>query len=250
MSGHSKWANIKHKKARADAQKGKVFTKLAREIIVAARQGGGDVDSNFRLKIAVQKAKENNMPNDNIQRAIQRGTGNLEGQDYEEVIYEGYGPGGTALLVEVLTDNRNRTAADIRHIFSKGGGSLGESGCVAWMFQRKGYIAVKKENAGDEEELMLQLLDAGAEDIKEDDQFFEVITAPEDFEHAKQALEEAGITQESAEITMLPQTTVPIQDVGEARKVIKLVEALEDNDDVQNVYSNFEIPDSLLAEIE
>jgi len=250
MSGHSKWANIKHKKARADAQKGKVFTKLAREIIVAARQGGGDVDSNFRLKIAVQKAKENNMPNDNIQRAIQRGTGNLEGQDYEEVIYEGYGPGGTALLVEVLTDNRNRTAADIRHIFSKGGGSLGESGCVAWMFQRKGYIVVKKENAGDEEELMLQLLDAGAEDIKEDDQFFEVITAPEDFEHAKQALEEAGITQESAEITMLPQTTVPIQDVGEARKVIKLVEALEDNEDVQNVYSNFEIPDSLLAEIE
>jgi YebC/PmpR family DNA-binding regulatory protein len=247
VAGHSKWANIKRRKARVDAQKGKIFTKLAREIIVAAREGGDDIETNFSLRLAVQKARENNMPNDNIQRAIQRGSVGLEGESYDQVNYEGYAPGGVAVLLEALTDNRNRTVAEVRHLFSRYGGSLGESGCVAWMFERKGLFIVKKEGLKiSEDDLMLIALEAGAEDIKEEDDTYSIITSPELFEEVKDYLQKEKIAFESAEVTMLPQNTVEIDNPDEVRRILDLMEALEDNDDIQNVYANFEIPDALM----
>ena len=247
MSGHSKWSSIKHKKAATDAKRGKIFTKLIKEITVAARMGGGDVEANSRLRTAIQAAKSENMPKDNIERAIKKGTGELEGVNYEESIYEGYGPGGAAVLIESLTDNKNRTVADIRHIFSKAGGNMGESGCVAWMFDKKGYIAVENK-AVDEEALMEAALDAGAEDIREDDSNFEVITAPEDFEAVKSAIDSASIPFIVAEVTMLPQSTTFVKG-KEAVQMVKLMEALEDCDDVQKVYTNADIPDEVVNSI-
>lgn len=247
VAGHSKWANVKHRKARMDAQKGKVFTKLAREIIVAAREGGADIETNFRLRLAVQNARDNNMPNDSIQRAIQRGTGELEGESYDEVNYEGYASGGVAVLLEAFTDNRNRTVAEIRHLFSRYGGNLGESGCVSWMFQRKGLFIVKQENLSiSEDDLILIALEAGAEDVLEEDDTYSIITTTELYEEVKEHLQEQGIVLESSEVTMLPQNTVEIEDPDEARRILGLMEALEDNDDVQNVYANFEIPEELM----
>ena len=244
MSGHSKWSSIKHKKAATDAKRGKIFTKLIKEITVAARVGGRDVDANPRLRTAIQAAKSENMPKDNIERAIKKGTGELEGVSYEESIYEGYGPGGAAVMIESLTDNKNRTVADIRHIFSKAGGNMGESGCVAWMFDKKGYIAIENR-AVDEEALMEAALDAGAEDIREDDSNFEVITAPEDFEAVKTAIDSAAIPYIVAEVTMLPQSTTFLKG-KEAEQMVKLMEALEDCDDVQKVYTNADIPEEIV----
>lgn len=247
MAGHSKWANIKRRKARADAEKGKIFTKVAREIIVAARESGPDMETNFRLRLAVQKARDNNMSNDSIQRAISRGAGELEGESYDQVNYEGYASGGVAVLLDVLTDNRNRTVAEIRHLFSRHGGNLGESGCVSWMFQRKGLFIVKKENLSvDEDDLMLMALEAGAEDVTEEDDTYSIITTTELFEEVKEYLQKQGLALESSEVTMLPQNTVDIDNPDEARRILSLMEALEDNDDVQNVYANFEIPETLM----
>lgn len=243
MSGHSKWANIKHKKGKMDAIRGKLTTKIGREITVAVRLGGADPTGNMRLKLALQKAKENNIPKDNIQRAIQKGAGALEGANYEEITYEGYGPGGVAVTIEVMTDNRNRTAADVRHLFTKYGGNLGESGCVAWMFKQKGLFVVEKEGV-DEETLMLTVLDAGAEDFKAEEQY-EITTAPEDFESVQQALEQNNIATIVAQITMIPETTVEL-DGDEAVKMVKLIDALEDHDDIQEVYTNVELPDEMM----
>ena len=245
MSGHSKWSTIKHKKGAADAKRGKVFTKLIKEITVAARMGGGDINANPRLRTAVNAAKAENMPKDNMERAIKKGTGELEGVSYEENTYEGYGPGGAAVLVESLTDNKNRAVADIRHIFAKRGGNLGENGCVAWMFDKKGYINIEK-SATDEETLMEVALDAGAEDVREDGDNFEVITAPEDFDAVKEAIENASIPYIDAEITMLPQTTTPLQG-KEAERMILMMEALDDCEDVQRVYTNADIPDDMVG---
>jgi len=249
VAGHSKWANTKHRKARADAQKGKIFTKLAREIAVAAREGGDDIESNFRLRLAVQKARDNNMPTDNIQRAIQRGAGGQEGSSYEQASYEGYAVGGVAILLEAMTDNRNRTVAEIRHIFSRYGGSLGESGCVAWMFSRKGLITVNgSELPMDEDDLMMAVLEAGAEDLKpEDDGTYSITTELEVFEDVKQHLQERGVPIASAEVTMIPSTTVEVTDPDEASRILNLMEALDDHEDVQNVYANFDIPEELLV---
>ena len=247
MSGHSKWSSIKHKKAATDAKRGKIFTKLIKEITVSARMGGGDMEANPRLRAAILAAKSENMPKDNIERAIKKGTGELEGVSYEESIYEGYGPGGAAVLIESLTDNKNRTVADIRHIFSKRGGNMGENGCVAWMFDKKGYIAIENK-AVDEEGLMEAALDAGAEDIREDDSNFEIITAPEDFEAVKAAIDNASIPYLVAEVTMLPQTTTFLK-ANEAEQMVKLMEALEDCDDVQKVYTNADIPDEIVNSI-
>ncbi len=244
MSGHSKWSSIKHKKAATDAKRGKIFTKLIKEITVAARMGGGDEDANPRLRTAIQAAKSVNMPKGNIERAIKKGTGELEGVNYEESIYEGYGPGGAAVLIESLTDNKNRAVADIRHIFSKNGGSLGENGCVAWMFDKKGYIAVERNDA-DEEALMEVALDAGAEDVREDDSNFEVIAAPEDFEALKEAIKGATIPHIAAEVTMLPQSTTNLTG-KEAEQMVRLMEMLEDCDDVQKVYTNADIPEEIV----
>ncbi len=245
MSGHSKWSTIKHKKGATDAKRGKIFTKLIKEITVAARMGGGgDPASNPRLRTAIQAAKNENMPKDNIERAIKKGTGELEGVNYEESVYEGYGPGGAAVLVESLTDNKNRAVADIRHIFSKSGGNLGENGCVAWMFDKKGYINVKKE-AVDEEALMETAIDAGAEDVREEENNFEIITDPQDFESVKAAIDTASIPYIEAEITMLPQSNACLEG-KEAEQMIRLMEALEDCDDVQKVYTNADIPDELV----
>lgn len=248
MAGHSKWANRKHRKFRADAQKGKIFTKLARELTVAAREGGGDSEANVRLRLAIEKAKENNMPNQNIERAIQKGTGGLEGASYESVTLEGYGPGGVAVLLEALTDNRNRTVSDVRSYFTKHGGNLGEAGCVSWIFERKGYFSVHVENTGlDEDELMSEAIEAGAEDFRQEDQYYEIITAAEDFASIKQVFDEKGFTFDRAEITMLPNNTVPVSDREEASSLLNLLEVLEDHDDIQNVYSNFDIPDEILS---
>jgi YebC/PmpR family DNA-binding regulatory protein len=244
MSGHSKWSSIKHKKAAADSKRGKVFTKLIKEITVSARTGGGDPAANPRLRAAIQAAKSENMPKDNIDRAVKKGTGDLEGVSYDESIYEGYGPGGAAVLVESLTDNKNRTVSDIRHIFAKNGGSLGENGCVAWMFKKKGYLAVDRK-AVDEEVLMEAVLEAGAEDIREDDGNFEVITPPEGFESVKAAIDKASIRCIVAEITMLPQSTTNLTG-KEAEQMVRLMEMLEDNDDVQKVYTNADIPDEIV----
>ncbi len=245
MSGHSKWSSIKHKKGALDAKRGKIFTKLIKEITVAARMGGsGDPDANPRLRTAIAAAKAENMPKDNIERAIKKGTGELEGVSYEESTYEGYGPGGAAVLVESLTDNKNRAVADIRHIFSKCGGNLGENGCVAWMFDKKGYIVVQR-SAVDEDTLMEAALDAGAEDVREDESNYEVITAPEDFETVKTAVDDKAIPYLDAEVTMLPQTSTNLQG-KEAEQMIRLMDMLEDCDDVQKVYTNADIPEELV----
>jgi YebC/PmpR family DNA-binding regulatory protein len=247
MSGHSKWSSIKHKKAATDAKRGKIFTKLIKEITVAARMGGGDPDANSRLRAAILAAKSENMPKDNIDRAIKKGTGELEGVNYEESIYEGYGPGGAAVLVESLTDNKNRTVADIRNIFSKNNGSLGENGYVAWMFEKKGYSAVESKEV-EEEVLMEAALEGGADDIREDDSNFEVITAPEDFNTVKEAVDNASIPYIVAEITMLPQSTANLAG-KEAEQMVRLMDMLEDNDDVQKVYTNADIPEEILNNI-
>ncbi len=244
MSGHSKWATTKHKKAATDAKRGKIFTKIGKEITVAARLGGGDVNGNARLRTAVAKAKSISLPAENIKRAIQKGTGELPGVAYEEIIYEGYGPGGVAVIVESMTDNRNRTVSEIRNIFSKAGGNMGEAGCVSWMFHKKGYLVVNRAKV-DEDKLMTLALDAGAEDMQPEDDNFVVTTTPNDFEKVKKALEDAGVTPEVAEITMIPQTYVKL-DGKEAQQMLRLVETLEDNDDVQNVYANFDIPEEIL----
>jgi len=248
VAGHSKWANTKHRKARVDAQKGKIFTKIARELTVAAREGGEDLAANFRLRLAVQKARENNMPSDNIQRAIQKGVGGQEGSSFEQTNYEGYAVGGVAVLLEIMTDNRNRTAAEIRHIFSRHGGSLGELGCVSWIFNRKGAISVSsKGQAMDEDDLMLLALEAGAEDVTADgEDSYTIITGVEHFESVKQVLLDQGFEVAAAEVTMLPSTAVAVSDQDDASKIIRLMEALDDHDDVQNVYANFDIPEELL----
>lgn len=246
MSGHSKWANIKHRKAKQDVQKAKIFTKIGRELIVAAKSGGGDPEANPRLKVVIQKAREANMPNDNIQRVIQKATGELAGVNYEELVYEGYGPGGVAVLLNIMTDNRNRTAGDVRHLFSKYGGNLGEAGCVSWMFEKKGLLTVdKSELTKDPDEIMILALDAGAEDMKDEDDMIEITTAPEDFEQVKATLTEAGLKLSMAEITMIPQTTVAIAG-DDAVKMLKLMDLLEEHDDVQDVYANFDIDDDML----
>jgi YebC/PmpR family DNA-binding regulatory protein len=247
MSGHSKWAGIKHKKAKVDAQRGRTFTKIIREITVAARVGGGDPDGNPRLRLAVEKAKAVNMPQDNIQRAIQKGTGELPGTSYEEYIYEGYGPGGVAVLLEIVTDNKNRTAPEIRKAFAKYGGNLGESGCVAWMFDKKGLIQVDTSEA-DEDRLLGVVLEAGAEDVRRSDDTFEVITAPKDLERVKESLTKEKIGIAEGEVTMLPQSTVKLEG-KQAQQMLQLMETLEEHDDVQNVYANFDIPDEIMAAV-
>lgn len=249
MAGHSKWAQIKHKKASADAKRGKVFTKIVKEISVSARIGGGDPAGNPRLRTAIEKAKEVNMPGENIKRAIMKGTGELPGVSYEEFLYEGYGPGGVAILLEVLTDNKNRTIPEIRHIMTKHGGSLGESGCVSWMFQKRGYILVEKAKT-DEDALMAVALEAGAEDMKNDpkEDNYEIITAPENLGKVKFALESAAIPVALSEVTMLPTTYATI-DEKNAEQMIRLIENLEDHEDVQNVYTNFDVPDEVIAKV-
>lgn len=239
MSGHSKWHTIKHKKGALDAKRGKLFTKLIKEITVAARTGGGDADANARLRKAVADAKAGNMPNDTIDRAIKRGTGELEGVNYEEITYEGYGPGGVAVMIESMTDNRNRTVAEIRHIFSKNGGNLGEAGSVGWLFDKKGYIVVDKE-AKTEDELFEIVTDAGAEDLRDDEENFEVITAPENFDTVLTAVKGAGVEPQVAELEMMPQNYIKLEG-AEAKQMLKLMEALEDHDDVQKVSANFDI---------
>jgi len=249
VSGHSKWANIKHKKAKADAQKGKIFTKLGRELIVAARTGGGDPNNNFRLKIAIDNAKAANMPNDNIQRAIQKGAGGGEGTNYEELLYEGYGPGGVAVMVNVVTDNRNRTAGEMRHIFSKNGGNLGETGCVNWMFNEKGQLTLPKEDLKlEEDELMLVALEAGAEDMEQEEESFVLYTDPAEMEAVRQGILDQGIEISEAIVNLIPQNTVEIADVEQAKKLIRLMDLLEEHDDTQGVYANFEFADSLSEE--
>ena len=246
MSGHSKWAQIKHKKAATDVKKGKVFSKLAKEISVAARLGGGDPGGNPRLKTVIEKAKEVNMPSENIKRAIQKGTGELPGASYEEITYEGYGPGGAAIFIETLTDNKNRTVSEIRHLMSKHNGTLGESGCVAWIFDKRGYVLVDKKSV-DEDTLMSVALDAGALDMKNEprEENYEVITAPEGLGAVKKALQTASIETSLAEITMLPKNYVML-DARQGEQMTRLIEALEDHDDVQNVYSNFDVPEEVL----
>ncbi len=247
MSGHSKWAGIKHKKAAQDAKRGRIFTKLIREITVAAREGGGNPDTNPRLRTAIDRARDANMPTDNIEKAIKRGTGELPGVNYESCIFEGYGPGGVAIMVEALTDNKNRTSAEVRNIFSKRGGNMAGSGSVAWIFTKKGYILVDK-NAVSEDELFNISVDAGAEDIKSSDKNYEIFCEPQDFENVKKALQENNIKWEMADLTMVPNSTVQV--TGQtAKQLLSLIEALEDHDDVQKVYANFDIPDEIMEEI-
>jgi YebC/PmpR family DNA-binding regulatory protein len=250
MSGHSKWATIKHKKGAADKARGKLFAKLIRQVEVAAREGGGDPDSNPTLRTMFQKAREASVPLDTIERAIKRGTGELEGVRYEQVSYEGYAPSGVAVIVEVLTDNRNRTGADVRSIFSKNGGSMAEPGAVAWQFHRKGVILVPVRGADgaavSEDDVMLAALDAGAEDITDDGDQWQVTTAPGDLPTVRTAIESAGMAIESAEVTMLPSTTIALDHESDAKKVLHLIDLLEEHDDVQNVYANFDIPESIL----
>jgi YebC/PmpR family DNA-binding regulatory protein len=247
MSGHSKWSSIKHKKAARDAKRGKLFTKLIKEITIAARLGGGDLNANPRLRTAVTAAKAQSMPNDNIDRAIKKGTGELGGGQLEDIVYEGYGPGGVAIMLEALTDNRNRSVAEIRFIFSRHGGNLGESGCVAWMFKKRGVITVEK-GAADEDKLLEIALEAGADDVQSDSDSFQVMTASEQFGAVRDAVEKAGIAIANAEVTMIPENTVPV--AGHvAEQVLKLVEELEDHDDVQGVSANFDISDEDMAQI-
>jgi YebC/PmpR family DNA-binding regulatory protein len=247
MSGHSKWASIKHKKGAADAKRGKVFTKIIKELMVAARGGGGNPDSNPRLRTALAAAKAANMPLDNIKRAIMKGTGELPGQQYESVTYEGYGPGGVAVLAETLTDNKNRTVAEIRHLLSKHGGNLGENGSVQWMFDRKGYISVAKEEAS-EDKLMELALEAGAEDLQTEGDSFAIYCSLEVFENVKNALENAKIPVQTAELTMIPQNGIRLEG-KKAEQMLKLMEALEDHDDIQHVYANFDIDESEMEAI-
>jgi len=245
MSGHSKWASIKHKKAATDAKRGKAFTRLIKELAVTARMGGGDPDANPRLRKAIADSKAANMPADNIKRAILKGTGQLEGVSYEEMTYEGYGPGGVAIFIEVVTDNKNRTVSEIRHIFTKNGGNLGESGSVGWMFQRKGYIVVAKSNAS-EEKLMDLILEAGAEDLRDDGSNFEIYTAPEDYENVDKVLKENNIETAVSDLSMIPQNFVKLEG-KRAERCLKLMEALEDHDDAQNVWANFDIDEDEIA---
>jgi YebC/PmpR family DNA-binding regulatory protein len=247
MSGHSRWSQIKRKKGKADQQRGKLFTKLIREITVATRTGGGDPKINMRLKAAVEASKAASMPADNIKRAIQKGTGELPGETYEEVTYEGYGPGGVALMVRVLTDNKNRTAAEIRHVFEKNGGNLGQVGCVAWMFERKGVIQVDAERIG-EDELLGLALDAGATDMRRVEKVYEITTTPDEMESVRRALEERKVPVLEAEVSMVPLSTVRAEG-KDAQAVLRLVEALEEQDDVQAVYANYDIPDEIIDAI-
>jgi len=244
MSGHSKWSTIKHKKAAKDAKRGKIFTKLIKEITVAARMGGGDINANPRLRTAVLTARGSSMPSENIERAIKKGTGELEGVTYEEIQYEGYGPGGVAIIAQVLTDNKNRTVSEIRRMFSKHGGNMGETGCVGWMFDKKGILTVDKSQI-DEDRLMDIALDAGAEDVRDEGEVFEVIAQPEDFEKVKERLDQEKITIASAQVSLVPKNTVDV-DAKNVEQVLKLSEELEDHDDVQNVAANFNIPDELM----
>jgi len=246
MSGHSKWHSIKHKKGAIDAKRGRMFTKLIKEITIAARIGGGDPEGNPRLRKAIQDAKGVNMPADNIKRAIQKGTGELEGGQLDEIMYEGYAPGGVAMLVDVVTDNRNRTVSEIRHVFSKNGGNMGESGSVSWMFHKKGYVAIEKSKA-DEETLMTLAIDAGADDFESDESSYEIYTSPEAFEGVLNAIKSKGIETMTAEVSMIPQTYVKVEGKT-AQQVVKLMEALDEHDDVQHVYANFDIEESELAE--
>jgi len=247
MSGHSKWATIKHKKGAADAKRGKLFAKLIRQVEVAARQGGGDVDANPTLRTMYQKARDASVPLDTIDRAVKRGTGELEGVTYEQVTYEGYAPGGVALLIEVLTDNRNRTGPELRSIMSKLGGSVAEPGAVAWQFERRGIAFV--DGSADEDDIMMAALDAGLDDLTLDGELWRVTTAPTDLPAVRQALVEAGVTVESADVTMVSSTTISLDDLQAARSVLRLIDALEDHDDVNEVYANFDIPDALMQEL-
>ena len=249
MSGHSKWSSIKHKKGAADAKRGQLFTKLTRALIVAAKDGGPDPAANLALQNAIEKARAASMPKDNIERAIARGSGTgADAAAYEHISYEGYGPGGVAVYVDVLTDNRNRTAGEVRHIFARHDGNLAESGAVAWLFERKGVVLVDQDST-DEDELTLAAADAGAEDVVEEGSSFEVTCAPEDLHRVREELEGAGISVTDAEVTMLPKTTVAIEDEAAARKVLKLIDGLEENDDVQDVYANFDIPERVLEAV-
>lgn len=247
MAGHSKWANIKHRKEKEDARRGKVFTKIARQITVAVREGGADLNANFRLRVAVEQARAVNMPNDNIERAVKRGTGELAGESFEEMTYEGYGPGGVAILLEVTTDNRNRTAGDVRHLFSKHGGNLGESGCVAWMFEPKGIIQVP--NSVDEETVTLAAIEAGAQDIESEDEAHRITTARDELIAVREALEAANISVSDASVEMVPTTTVDLAE-AEAKRLVALIDALEDHDDIQQVYTNAALSDEVLASLQ
>ncbi|ADK86592.1 protein of unknown function DUF28 [Desulfarculus baarsii DSM 2075] len=249
MSGHSKWSTIKRKKGAADAKRGQIFTRLMKEITVAARMGGGDIEGNSRLRSAVAAAKAQNMPKDNIERAIKKGTGELDGVSYEEIVYEGYGPGGVAFIIECLTDNKNRAAAEVRHILNKRGGSLGKNGAVSFMFEAKGVFSFDKAAVG-EDQLMEVALEAGADDVSDEDDAWQVTCAPGAFSAVAAAFEAAGLQPQSAEFTKIATTTVDIKDPVEAGKVLKLFEALDDADDVQNVYSNFDIDDDVMAQLE
>jgi YebC/PmpR family DNA-binding regulatory protein len=245
MSGHSKWASIKHKKAAQDAKRGKIFTKIIRELSIAARMGGGEPDTNPRLRKAIADAKAVNMPADNIKRAIMKGTGQLEGVSYEEIAYEGYGPGGVAIYVEALSDNKNRTVSELRHIFTRNSGHIGESGCVAWMFNRKGYIVVEREKAS-EDELLEIILDAGAEDLREDGSNYEIFTPPEEFEAVVNALKEHDVELAASNLGYIPQNYVKLEG-KQAQQLLRLMEELEDHDDVQNVWANFDIDEEEIA---
>ena len=248
MSGHSKWANIKHKKGKTDANRGKIFTKLGRELVVASRASGGDLND-YRLKIAIENAKAENVPNENIQRAILKGAGGTEGTVFEELRYEGYGPGGVAVMVDILTDNRNRSAGEIRHIFSKNGGNMGESGSVGWMFEEKGQLRVLREGLKlSDDDFMMVTLDAGAEDLDIDEEGYVVYTVPEAMEDVRKALQDQKIAVLEAEISPIPQNTLEIADPEQARKIVRLMDTLEDHDDAQGVYSNFELAEALAAE--
>jgi YebC/PmpR family DNA-binding regulatory protein len=247
MSGHSKWSTIKRKKGKADAERGRIFNKIIRELVVAAREGGGDPDGNPRLRTAMESARAANMPLANIDKAVKRGTGELPGVSYEEHAYEGYGPQGVAILVEVLTDNKNRTTAEVRHIMSRHGGHLGEVGCVAWMFQSKGLVVVNKGKT-DEDTIMAAALEAGAEDVRDEGEFFEIVTAPAQLEKVKAALAGRGIAFSSAQLTREPQTVIKLEGKP-AEQVLKLMEALEDSDDVQKVHANFDVPDEIVEKL-
>ena len=247
MSGHSKWATTKHQKAAKDKTRGKLFAKLIRQIEVAAREGGGDASSNATLRTMVDKARDASVPLDTIERAIKRGTGELEGVSYEAVMYEGYAPNGVAVIAECLTDNRNRTTAEVKNIFTKSGGSLAEPGAVAWQFHRKGVFIIDKTAGVDEDDLMMAALEAGAEDVADQGDTWQVTSAPTDFNAVKEALEGGGVAMAAADLTMVATTAVPLETESDARKVLRVIDALEENDDVQNVYSNFDIPDEIIA---
>ena len=247
MSGHSKWSTIKRKKGKADAQRGRIFTKIIREIAVAAKAGGGDTAANPRLRTAIDAAKAANMPTSNVEKAIKRGTGELPGVNYEEYTYEGYGPAGVAIMVETLSDNKNRTTSEVRHILTKHGGHMGEVGCVSWMFHQQGSIIVDKGKA-DEDEVMTVALEAGAEDVTSENEFFEVVTTPADFDKVKRAFDEKGLAYSSAELTRNPQTSVKLEG-KHASQILRIMDALEDNDDVQKVYANFDVADEVMEEL-